>query len=105
MWSLDVRNDQVDQQIVEIDWIYLLFFFPPLSISAEVVWGAVINVGADSTAVSKYLDMHTVSGFRSIINPSFALWQLNFPVRKVEKKTKLYSEKFEHGCIHGITSL
>lgn len=30
MWSLYVKSDEVDQQIVERNCIYLFFFFPPL---------------------------------------------------------------------------
>lgn len=62
MWSLYVRSDQVDQQIVEINWIYLLFVFPPLiSICCipEVVWGAVMSVLIpNSTAASKQTPGH-----------------------------------------------
>lgn len=97
MWSLYVRSDQVDQQIVEIDWIYLLLIFPPLSSAfaapPEVVWGAVMSVLIpNSTAASKHLDMLHCQWLQEHCSPITALWQFNFPVRKGKKTPVIFWE-------------
>ena len=79
----------------EIGFIYFSFFFP---VTNEYV-GVAVPSEAGCVAVMLILvpqllantwTYYTVSGFRNIVNPSFALCQLNFPTGNGKIPSILY---------------
>lgn len=95
MWSLYVKSDEVDQQIVKRNWKYLFIYlltgidaYVGVAVPAEAAWGAAMLLLVPQLLGNTWM-YHTVTGFKGCVNTLFVLCQLNFPTRKGKKPSTL----------------